>query len=277
MTLSKQDRAEYALFMHVLADKADAIARHYFGKPIAQEVKADNSPVTLADKEIEMALVQQIRTHYPEHGILGEETARINQDAPLQWVIDPIDGTKAFIAGKQTFVTLIALCENDTPILGLISQAIQKKRWLGGDSSTVIASEHKERGNPNKIASTADRRLAMTNLREARIATTSISYFNAEEIILFQHLEKITSSTLLNADGFAAGLMANGEVDILIESGLKPYDFCALVPVIEQAGGIITDWQGEPITIESDGKILAAANKSLHKAVLDLLNSHSAT
>lgn len=254
MSITKTERAEYALFMHALADKADEIARHYFDSSVGYELKADASPVTVADKEIEMELVQQIRALYPEHGIFGEESGRVNADAPLQWVIDPIDGTKAFIAGKPTFTTLIALCQNNEPTLGLISQAIKRKRWLGGDAH----AEENETFIP---------------LEEAHIATTSMGYFSAAETQAFQLLESATSTTLLNHDGLAAGLLADGSIDILLEAKLKPYDFAALVPVIEQAGGIITDWSGQPLNLNSDGRILAAANKKLHTQVLELLHS----
>lgn len=252
--LTKIERAEYALFMHMLADRADAIARQYFRQPIGHELKADNSPVTLADQEIEMALVEQIRTHYPEHGIFGEESRRIQPDASLQWVIDPIDGTKAFIAGKPTFVTLIALCVDGRPELGLISQAIQNKRWLGGDAQ------------PGTIDSNA-------TLAEALIATTSIPYFSAPQAAAFKRLEQATRSTLLNHDGLAYAMLAEGELDVVLDAGMKPYDFCALVPVVEQAGGIITDWEGQPVHLGSTGHVLAAVNKTLHKDALSLLSS----
>lgn len=252
--ISKTDIPDYTAFMHRLADSAGAIASGYFSQKLSYELKADASPVTIADKEIEMALVELIRKRYPDHGIFGEETGRINPDSPLQWVIDPIDGTKAFIAGKPTFVTLIALCENGAPKLGLISQPIKKQRWV---SSEMHPSNEDDKAE---------------TLKDAHIATTSIAYFSAKEMAFFQRLEKETSTTLLNHDGLAAGLLADGSIDILIEAALKPYDFAALVPIIEAAGGVITDWNGQPLTLASDGHILAAANKALHKQVLKLLS-----
>jgi inositol-phosphate phosphatase/L-galactose 1-phosphate phosphatase/histidinol-phosphatase len=249
--LSEQDRSDYAAFMNILADNAAVIAQRYFDRSVGYQLKTDASPVTIADKEIEMEMVAAIRTRYPDHGIFGEETGRINPDAPLQWVIDPIDGTKAFIAGKPTFVTLIALCEHGAPTLGVISQPIQGKRWHSG---AINAS-------PEPVNALSD----------AVLATTSMSYFSAQEIMLFQQLEKNTSTILLNHDGLAAGLLVDGSVDIIIESALKPYDYAALVPVVEAAGGVITDWTGAPLTLESGGKLLAARDKSLHKQALELL------
>ncbi len=250
--ISPKDQSEYSEFMHMLAEEADAIARKYFNQSIGYELKADASPVTIADKEIEMALTAAIRNRYPEHGIFGEEHGRHNPDAALQWVIDPIDGTKAFVAGKPTFVTLIALCEDGAPKLGCLSQAIKKQRWL----SSELSAEQDDL--PETLA-------------DAHIATTSIPYFFAEDMLFFQRLEKETSTTLLNHDGLAAGLLADGSIDILIEAALKPYDFAALVPIIEASGGVITDWHGKPLTLESSGKLLAARDNSLHKQALDLL------
>ncbi|MAR56582.1 MAG: histidinol phosphate phosphatase [Rickettsiales bacterium] len=252
----KAELADYALFLHRLADKADAVARQYFGAPLAVEQKADASPVTLADQEIEMALVEAIRTHYPQHGIYGEETARVNPEASWQWVIDPIDGTRAFIAGKPTFTTLIAICYEGTPLLGIISQPIKKERWLGGDSSQPLAQEDL----PDSFA-------------EAMIATTSMSYFSASEMRAFRQLEQQTRSVLLNHDAYAFGLLANGGVDIVVEAKLKPWDFAALVPIVEQSGGIITDWEGKPLTLESDGRVLAARDIALHAQAIGILTT----
>lgn len=258
MALSKTERAEYALFMHALADRADEIARHYYTKSVDYELKADASPVTIADQEIEMALIEQIRRQYPDHGMFGEESGRVNPDAAYQWVIDPIDGTKAFIERRDTFVTLIALCVEGKPLLGIISQPIQKRRWLGGDKS-----DH-SRENGDLVDKDARLREVENVLANCTLATTSLDYFTNAERARFEALAVKCQRTLYNLDGYAAGLMADGEVDIIIEAGLKPYDFCALVPVIEQAGGMVTDWQGELLTLHSEGKVAAARTTKLH-------------
>lgn len=264
--ISDDDIQTYSQFMHRLADMADDIARRYFKQPIGHELKADASPVTIADQEIEMALVAKIRSAFPDHGIFGEETRRHNESAPLQWVIDPIDGTRAFIAGKPTFTTLISLCVEGAPKLGLISQAIQKKRWLG--VSNVFARSLSDEAIRQQTNNDCFASLAMT---EARIATTSMAYFSPKQAMGFAALEKVTATTLLNHDALAAGLLADGSIDILVESGLKPYDFAALVPIIEAAGGVITDFAGAPLTLASDGTLIAAANITLHKQALELL------
>ena len=252
----KVEIAGCALFLHQIADKADEIARRYFGSPLAVEHKADQSPVTVADKEIEIALLEKIRQHYPDHGVYGEESARINPQAEWQWVIDPIDGTRAFVAGKPTFTTLVALCHQGVPIVSVISQAIKKERWIGGD------------GAPNH----SDNLPAQT-LADAHIATTSHSYFSASEMTSFRSLENQTATTLLNHDGYAFGMVADGRLDIALDVKLKPYDFCALAPVIETAGGTITDWHGKPLTLESEGRVLAARTQELHAQALAVLQA----
>lgn len=248
---------EYADFASSLADLARPIAVQYFGKPVPTDVKADNSPVTLADREIESALREAILRQYPAHGFLGEETGSFQTDADYVWVIDPIDGTRAFIGQKYTFTTLIALCHHGKPIVGVIDQPIRKERWVA-TTHTLFNGEHIHPEQRNDLA-------------EATIATTSIAYFSAAETISFNGLERASRSTILNHDGYAFGLLANGDIDIALEVKLKPYDFCALVPVVEGAGGIITDWSGNPITIHSAGDVIASTNKTLHSQALDLL------
>ncbi|MCI5050360.1 MAG: inositol monophosphatase family protein [Rickettsiales bacterium] len=245
---------DYLNIAHNLADLARPIAKQYFGQSVPVDMKADNSPVTLADKEIEMAIRQHIMQHCPDHGILGEEMDDHQTDAEYVWVIDPIDGTKAFVGQKPTFTTLIALCKDGAPILGVIDQPIKQERWT---SDMTTSSE-----TPSDIE----------KLSDCMIATTSFGYFSSSQMIVFQELERATRSTLLNHDAYAYGMLSEGDLEIVLDVKLKPYDFCALVPVIEQAGGIITDWHGKPLTMRSEGHVIATANKSLHKQALDLLS-----
>lgn len=244
-----------------LADIARPIAQRYFDQALPVELKADNSPVTQADREIEFEHRVAIRATFPNHGIIGEEYPPHNPNAEWVWVLDPIDGTKAFIAGKPTFVTLIALCQYGVPVLGIIDQPIKHERWMGG----LIASASFN-GAP------ITRNVAKP-LSECTISTTSIPYFSPSELALFGELESQSGQSLLNLDGYAFGLLLNGQIDVVIESGLKPYDFCALKPVIEAAGGMITDWHGNPLTMESDGHVLATMHADLHAQVLDRIKN----
>lgn len=255
--------ADFADFAESLADIARPIATRYFSRRLAVELKADQSPVTQADREIEFEIRAAILSTYADHGILGEEQPSHKPDADWLWVIDPIDGTRAFIAGKASFATLIGLCYKGEPVLGIIDQPVKRERWVG------IAGEPTSfNGNIVKASDCA-------TLGEAMISTTSIPYFTASEAVTFRKLEHATRSTLLNHDGYAYGLLASGDLDCVIEAGLKVHDVCALIPVVEGAGGLFTDWQGQKVNIHASKQTLASANKTLHKATLDLLNNHS--
>lgn len=242
-----------------LADIAGDIARHYFGKPPLVEHKADQSPVTAADKEIEAALRAHLERACPSHGIFGEEHGRLRPQAEYQWVIDPIDGTKAFIAGQATFTTLIALVKNNRPVLGIIDQPIKRERWVGAYGQQTCLNK-----KPVEVSACRD-------LSQARIATTSSAYFTAQEAVLFAAISKQASQTTLGGDAYAYAKLASGEFDVVIDASLKPYDFCALPPVIEGAGGIITDWRGNAITQESQGQVVACSSRALHEALITLL------
>ncbi len=201
---------------HRMADAAGEIIRRYWRMPIIAQRKADASPVTLADREAEAAMRALIEAHYPDHGIIGEEFGNLREDAPFQWVLDPIDGTRAFIAGYPTFTTLIALAKDGVPILGVIDQPITKERWVGmaGEKSTL----------DGKTIATRDCRI----LENAVIATTSAPYyFNPEQAAIFEKIRKICAQTVIGGDGYGYAMLASGQIDIFIDAGLKPYDFCA--------------------------------------------------
>ncbi len=251
---------EIIVFAHTLADAAGEIARHYFRKPLTPETKSDLSPVTQADREIETAIVSLIKAHFPEHGIFGEEYGHHNEDAPWQWVIDPIDGTRAFLAGYPTFTTLIALAHHGVPLLGVIDQAVMYERWTGvnGERTQCNGKDIYARG--------------IVSLDKAIVGTTSTPYyFNKQEAAAFDWVKDQCAHVVQGGDGYGYAMLASGRIDVFIDAGLKPYDFCALRPVIEGAGGIITDWEGNPLTIASEGHVIAAATKELHKQVIAVL------
>lgn len=243
-----------------MADAAGAITRRYFKSGLGVDHKADNSPVTLADREVETALRALIESTYPDHGIVGEEFGNVRADSPWQWVIDPIDGTRAFIAGLPTFTTLIALARNGVPLLGVIDNPITRERWLGiAGHATVCNAKTVTTRNPAALA-------------QAIIGTTSApDYFNAQEAKAFDRLSSACTQTLIGGDGYGYAQLASGRIDLFMDACLKPYDFCALRPVIEGAGGVITDWDGKPLTLASDGRVLAAGSKPLHQQALEIL------
>lgn len=245
---------------HHMADAAGHILQRYWRSSNLVDRKSDLSPVTLADREVEKALRAMVEDNCPDHGIIGEEFGSLREDAALQWVIDPIDGTRSFIAGYPIFATLIALVENGTPILGIIDQPISGERWVG-----ARGEETTRNGRP-------------VNVRDCRVlpialaATTSVGYFNPKEQKSFDTLKEKCGNVTYGGDAYAYAMLASGHIDIVIDAATKPYDFCALAPVIEGAGGVITDWRGKPLKLNSDGHILAAGNKELHEQALELLS-----
>lgn len=242
-----------------LADASGAVIRRYFRQPFDVEAKPDASPVTIADRAAEQAIRSLIADHYPRHGIFGEEHGRERLDADFVWVIDPIDGTKSFISGVPLFGTLIALVRDGRPVLGVIDQPISGERWVGGT------------GHPTTLNGVPARVRTGVPLSRASLFTTSPDMFDGATAPRYDRLRTAAGLVRHGADCYAAGLLASGHVDLVCEGSLQPYDWCALVPVIENAGGIATDWAGEPLGIASDGLFLAAGDPGLHREALALL------
>jgi inositol-phosphate phosphatase/L-galactose 1-phosphate phosphatase/histidinol-phosphatase len=250
---------EFVAFADRLADAAGTVARRYFRTPVAVDTKADQSPVTIADREAETAMRTLIADAYPAHGVLGEEHGASATGADHVWVLDPIDGTKSFISGVPLFGVLIALLREGRPILGIIEQPISRERWLGraGAPSTLNGAPIKSRACPT--------------LGAASLFATTPDMFQGADAAAFERLAKRVRLVRHGADCYAAGLLAMGFIDLVVESTLKPYDYCALVPVIEGAGGMVTDWAGRPLGLESDGRMAAAGDRRAHRAALDAL------
>jgi histidinol phosphatase-like enzyme (inositol monophosphatase family) len=254
---------EAAALAERMADTARSIARKHFRQAIEVERKSDLSPVTIADREVETALRNLLRERFPEHAILGEEygssAGAKPGDAEYTWVIDPIDGTQSFVCGLPLFGCLIALLHGQKPVLGIIEMPALGERWLGlrGTASTLNA----------KPARTS----ACASLAQARLFTTSPDMFDA---ISRQRFDKVSARAALRrygGDCYSYGLLASGHCDLVVEAGLKPYDYLALVPVIEGAGGVITDWNGRALGLESDGRVVAAASTTMLHQTLEAL------
>jgi inositol-phosphate phosphatase/L-galactose 1-phosphate phosphatase/histidinol-phosphatase len=251
--------SEFIALAERLADAARPVIRKYFRTPVSVDDKADASPVTIADREAEQVMRTLINSAFPGHGILGEEHGRENCDAEFVWVLDPIDGTKAFITGKPSFGTLIALARHGRPILGIIDQAITDERWLGaaGRPSTL-------NGRPVAVRACPD-------LAHAYAYTTGPEYFDDATLPAWERVRARVKQPRYGCDCYAYALVATGFVDLVVEAGLKPYDYAALAPVIEGAGGICTDWAGQPLTLDSDGRICAAGDRRVHAEALGVL------
>ncbi len=246
---------------HRLADRSGEVIRPWFRAGIEAEDKADGSPVTRADRDAEEAIRALLAQHVPDHGVIGEEHGRSNDGAELTWVLDPIDGTKAFLAGKPLFVTLLALLHRGRPVLGLIDQPVTGERWIGAA------------GRPTLFGGRATRARACKGLAGARLSSTGPQYFTAAEHAGFDRVAARAAFTSWGGDGYQYGLVASGSLDLVIESGLKLHDWAALAPIVAGAGGVITDWQGRPLGTGDAGDIVAAGDARCHAEALALLTA----
>ena len=244
-----------------LADAAGEVIRPYFRKAITVDDKADLTPVTAADQAAEQAMRVLIESRFQEHGIIGEEFGRVREDAEFVWTLDPIDGTKSFISGVPLFGTLIALTHNRRPILGIIDQPVSRERWVGVT------------GRPTTLNGTAVRCRACPALAAATLFATTPDMFKDADADAFARVSGAVKLTRFGADCYAYGLVAAGFIDLVLEASLKPYDFCAMVPIVEGAGGIATDWRGAGLDLASDGRIVVAGDRRIHRAALELIGA----
>jgi len=248
---------------HRLADAAREAIRPHFREPVAAERKEDATPVTLADRGAEEAMRRILTAEVPQDGVHGEELGVTQGRSGRQWVLDPIDGTTAFLAGRATFGTLIALVVEGFPVLGMIDQPILAERWLGVAGQTTTLN-----GKP--VSTRACRELA-----DATLATTGPQHFTQTEGDMFMALAQKTDHKrmVMGGDCYNYALLASGFVDVVCESGLKLHDFAALVPVVEGAGGTMCDWNGEPLHAGSDGHVLAIGDPARLEDVLAALGA----
>jgi len=243
-----------------LADAAGAIVMKHYRTGVAIDDKADSSPVTIADREAEQAMRALIQTAYPDHGIVGEELGTVHAEAEYVWVLDPVDGTKAFITGKPLFGILIALLHRGRPVVGIIDHPALDERFVG------IA------GRPTLYDGKLARTRACPSLDKAWLYATSPEMFRTgPEADAFQRLKRRVKHPVYGAECYAYGLLAAGLVDLVVEATMKPVDYCALVPVVEGAGGVITDWQGAALGLHSSGQVIAAGDSKLHAAARAVL------
>jgi len=268
--LNSSELQEYSAFLGELADAAATITLDQFRKPMdvinkGRKLSMDFDPVTEADQNAERAIRDLIRAKYPEHDILGEEHGEENFGPDgwvdrWKWVIDPIDGTRAFICGIPTWGTLVALNNGQEPVLGMLDQPFLKERYVGSAEGSFL------NGNPIQCR-------PCENLSDAVISTTDpVQFFATEEDRqTFENLAEKCNLMRNGYDCYAYVMLASGYIDIVMESGLEAYDIQALIPIVEGAGGIVTDWQGG--AADQGGQVLACGDKALHKQILELINS----
>jgi len=250
-----------AAFAGRLADAAGAVARRYFRQAMPVETKSDASPVTRADREAEAAMRALIEAEHPGDGIIGEEHGRAREDAARLWVLDPIDGTRSFVAGVPLFGTLIALMVDGVPVVGVIDQPVARERWLGvaGASTTLNGAPVRARDCPD--------------LASATLSTTGTQFLEGPgELQAFTRVREAAGAFRQVPDCYGYAMLASGFVDLVVEAGLKTWDFAPLRPIIEGAGGVVSDWNGRPLDLASDGRIAAAGDARTHAQALAALD-----
>lgn len=256
-------------FAHRLADRAGEVIRPYFRQRIAIDDKGSVGgkpmfdPVTAADRGAEEAIRAILDAERPQDAILGEEFGHKPGTSGLTWVLDPVDGTRAFITGRHMWGTLIALEDNGKRRLGIIDQPVTRERFIGFDGKAeLITPEGREILRTRPCAT----------LAEAVVSTTHPwAFFEAKERAAFRAVCAGAKLSYFGGDCYAYGLLAMGFIDVIVESMLKPWDVAALIPVVENAGGVFTDWQGGPVSPDG-GSIVAAGDARLHAEVLKILN-----
>ena len=235
------------------ADLAGSVIRPHFRTSVPADLKSDASPVTAADRGAEKAMRAMLAQRFPECGILGEEFGLERPDAPLRWVLDPIDGTRAFITGRPIFATLISLMHGEDPLIGIIDQPVTRERWVGVTGRTTIFS-----GPMGGVAGTRH----CPVIGNAELSCTSPELLETA-YPRFQALQKVVKRTTWGGDAYGYGLLALGQLDVVVECSLKVWDWAALMPVVEGAGGRMTDWQGQRLRTGGDGRVIAVGDGRL--------------
>ncbi|MGI4746284.1 MAG: inositol monophosphatase family protein [Janthinobacterium lividum] len=243
-------------------DIAGQVIRPLFRSGLGAELKGDQSPVTIADRNAEQAMRALLFDRIPEAGILGEEFGLDRPEARLRWVLDPIDGTRAFITGRPSFGILVGLLMDGVPVLGIIDQPITGERWIG-----ITGEATRFTGPFGGVAGTRP----CGSMDEAELSCTSPAMMDDATRPGFEALNAGVRRTSWGGDCYAYGLLALGHIDIIAERDMKVWDWAALVPVIEGAGGRVTDWNGDRLREDGDGSVLALGDPALGDQVVDAL------
>lgn len=256
----------FAAFAQRLADEARTLFAPAISLAPSVEVKSDRSLVTALDRAIEVRLREMIEHAYPHHGIYGEEEGHVRLDAEYVWVLDPIDGTAPFIAGVPVFGTLIALLHRGTPVMGVMDFPVTQDRWVG------IEGRQTQRIN-QRLSSPCSTR-PCDSLADAMLTASNPDFFAPEELPAFEALRQCTRWRIYGGCCLSYGLLASGRTDVAIDARLKLYDYAPFIPVIQGAGGVITDWDGRALTLDNCGpRILAAGDARRHAEALQMVRA----
>ena len=254
---------DFSAFIGRLATASGETILPFFRTSLSVDNKSsrhDFDPVTEADRAAEAVMRRLIKANFPQHGIVGEEFGNKREDADYVWVLDPIDGTKSFIAGFPIWGTLIALLHKGIPVFGMMHQPFIGERFAG------------DNGSANYRNAAGERRLSVRRcerLQDAVCYTTSPLLMNDADRAAFARAESEVRLSRYGGDCYSYCMLAAGHLDLVIETELKPYDIAALIPIINGAGGIVTDWDGGPA--QNGGRIIAAGDKRVHEAALKRL------
>ena len=253
----KAEKIEALLHQMSSAASAETLPRFRAGGSVHNKLEAGFDPVTAADQAAEAAIRRIIMENCPDHGILGEEEADHNPDAEDGWIIDPIDGTRAFISGLPAWGTLIGLNHHGVPIAGMMHQPFTGEKYLASSNGAFLHQAQKR---------TELKTSGISSLAEATMMTTDPFLFEGEEYAVFSLMRNNCRLTRYGFDCYAYTMVAAGNIELVIESGLNPFDIAPLIPIIEKAGGMVTGWDGS--SAAEGGRILASANESIHEEAL---------
>ena len=252
--------SEFAGFAETLVDASREIILGYWRQDLEIIDKADESPVTIADRSAEARIREMIEARYPDHGIAGEEYGRVRMDADYVWSLDPVDGTKAFICGSPLFGTLVALLRNGVPVLGVVDIPATGERWVGGE------------GLPTQLNGTPVKTRQGQPMERAIVGSTSPSMFSGADADRIARVHESVKLPIWGGDCYLYGMVALGTIDLVIEKGMSDYDYLAPTAVITAAGGLVTGWKGEALGFGTGDCVVAAGDPKLHAEVLRLLN-----
>jgi inositol-phosphate phosphatase/L-galactose 1-phosphate phosphatase/histidinol-phosphatase len=249
-----------ASLAYTLTEMTRDVTMRHFRSEIVAETKSDATPVTIADRECEARMRERIRGVFPDHGIIGEEHGNDRAGATWVWVLDPIDGTKAFVSGRPLFGTLIALCCDGRPVLGIIDCPAVDDRWVGIEGRATTHNDMPCRTRE------------CTDLGQAVLYSTSPYMFGGDDLVAYDRLRARVKYPLFGGDCHNYGLAASGWVDLVVEAQMKVHDWAALVPIARGAGGVLTDWKGDDLHFTSDGRVLMAGDPAAHRNAVALLS-----
>ncbi len=254
---------DFAVFVDKLATVSGEAILPFFRTSLGVEDKGSAvgfDPVTAADRAADSAMRALIKSSFPEHGIVGEEYGNEQTQAEYVWVLDPIDGTKSFITGMPAWGSLIALTRNGEPVFGMMHQPFIRERFAGDGGATRYRGPAGERELHVRPCAT---------LADAMMFTTSPQLMNDADRTAFGRVEAAVRLSRYGGDCYAYCMLAAGHVDLVIETGLKPHDIVALIPIVQGAGGILTNWEGGSAV--KGGRVVAAGDKRVHAAAMKLL------